>query len=213
MLDLDIVCASHRADILDKNLLATPGITDGRTFKRLHIMRGFDNVAKAYNAARTEAAYVMYVHEDVYLPVDFFINLFNAFRSVPYNFGVLGVAGVQLAENNQRHFHGYILDRGKPWGSQFDLPHEVDTLDEMLLITKGNLLFDENLPLDFYGADICTQAKAKGLKNYAINAYCQHNSTREFGGRTESFYTAQEYFKRKWEEFLPIGTTCAVVTK
>lgn len=211
MIDLDIVCASHRQDVLDKNLCASPGILSNDHYKRLHIMRGFDNVAKAYNAALTKAKLVMYVHEDVYLPEGFFVNLYNVLRAIPEDFGVLGVAGVKLSSNGERHFHGHISDRGKPWGSQYGLPAEVDTLDELLLVTRGDYEFDEMLPLDFYGADICMQATKAGKKNYAINAYVQHNSSRAFGGRTPSFHFAHDYFRDKWINFLPIGTTCTVV--
>lgn len=211
-LDLDIVCASHRRQVLHDNLLRSPEIKDG-PFKAMHIMTGFDNVAKAYNAAsHSDSKYVLYCHEDVYLPAGFFKVLEGQLKIVDPDFGVLGVAGVKLVKG-QRHFSGFISDRGKPWGSQFDLPKEVDTLDELLIITKGDYRFDENLPNDFYAADVCMQAKTRGKKNYAINAYCEHNSSRPFGGRTDSFFEAREYFKKKYQAWLPVGTTCTVIEK
>jgi hypothetical protein len=93
------------------------------------------------------------------------------------------------------------------------LPTSVQTLDEMLLITHGDFVFDEKLPFDFFGADICMQAIAQGRQNFAIDAYCDHNSDRPVGGRTPAFYEAEAYFKKKWEAYLPIVTTCSLMLK
>lgn len=210
MLNLDIVCASHRDSVLQENLLSN---LDTTLFKQLHVMTGFNNVPMAYNAAMVDAKYVMWLHEDVKLSKDFFSNLEAALTLAPQDFGVLGVAGVKLNANGERLFYGNISDRGKPWGSQYDLPKEVDTLDELLIITHRGVTFDVNLPLDFYAADMCMQMKKQGKKNYAINAHVEHNSTRPFGGRTPSFHFAHDYFRDKWIDYAPIGTTCTVVKK
>lgn len=199
---IEFITASHREDVLQNNLMRSEVIW---RFP-LTVQRGYTNVSKAYNEARHAAPIVVYVHNDVYLPNSFEKNLFDALKKLPDDWAVLGVAGVS---GPVRTIHGYIADRGRCWGSPSKLPHQVQTLDEMLLITHGDLLFDENLPQDYYGADICMIANKAGLKCYAINAYCEHNSTRPLGGRTESFYQSEEYFKNKWKDYLPIFTTCA----
>lgn len=206
---IDFVTASHDESVLKANLLRSEAFM----YVLPLVQKGYTNISKAYNAVTTKGI-TCYIHHDVYLPSSFNYDLLQAIRqinAIDSNWGVLGVAGVKLVNDN-KEIYGYICDRGRKWGCKSNLPHEVDTLDEMLLITHGDLKFDENLPQDFYGADLCMQAKKQGRKNYAINAYCQHNSLRIMGGRTESFYTSQEYFKNKWKSELPVATTCALLS-
>jgi hypothetical protein len=106
---------------------------------------------------------------------------------------------------------GHILDRGKDWGTPFKKAKEVETLDELMLITKGDLNFDENLDLHFYGADICMQAAAQGRKNYVIPAFVEHNSGYN-GIRTDDYHKCKQYFARKWKDHLPIVTTTTTIT-
>jgi hypothetical protein len=217
------VTASHHAGILTANLLRSPILKK----YSCHTIPGFTNIPAAYNTLNDFFAQeqvtakdniVIYVHHDVYLPESFEKDLEKALERVPGDWAVLGVAGVKIdvakpewKTTLPKLLFGYILDRGKQWGSPWKLPAEVDTLDEMLLITRGDMVFDEQLPQDFYGADICMQARQQGKKCYAISAYCEHNSTRKMGERTPSFFESQEKFKNKWKDFLPIATTCAIV--
>jgi hypothetical protein len=210
---IEFVTASHNEKILMDNLLLSP-ILKGRV---CHTIPGFTNIPKAYNslhdyfeAIQTKHQVVIYVHHDVYLNESFEKDLEKALERVPDDWGVLGVAGVKLIDG-KKQFLGYVNDRGKVIGSPYKLPAEVDTLDEMLLITRGDLLFDEQFEQDFYGADICMQARQQGRKCYAINAYCEHHSSRPFGGRTDSFYESEKRFREKWKEWLPIVTTCAIL--
>lgn len=206
---IEFVTASHDDEILNANLLRSHVFMYVKPF----IQRGYTNVSKAYNDVRLNGL-TCFVHHDVYLPTGFIVDLQLALQRmerIDPEWGVLGVAGVKLVHGKKEIF-GHICDRGKNWGAALEQPAAVDTLDEMLLITKGDLQFDEELSQDFYGADICMQAKLQGRKNYVINAYCEHNSGRTLGGRTESFYRSQDHFKNKWKEHLPIATTCALLS-
>jgi hypothetical protein len=187
--------------VLGKNILQSNWIEEFP----VHIQKYYTNVPKAYNDVQVNGV-VMYVHEDVYLPDTFREDLFTALKKAPDDWGVLGVAGV-----SNRQIKGYINDRGRLWGRPINKPVEVDTLDEMLLITRGDLKFDEQFPLDFYGADICMQARLQGRKCYVINAYCEHNSSRKFGERTPSFYESEKLFREKYINYLPIATTCTLI--
>lgn len=211
---IEFVTASHRPEVLAACLERSPIFRMG-VFP-LAIRKEVSNISAAYNSVGPIDDFMCYLHHDVFLPVTFENDLKTAIDDINKQdpaWGVLGVAGVKLIGGKKENF-GNILDRGKVWAYNVDkLPAEVDTLDELLLITQSDFEFDENLPFDFYGADICMQAKAKGRKCYAIDAYCEHNSTRAFGARTESFYKSQEYFKNKWREYLPIVTTCAILEK
>ena len=133
-------------------------------------------------------------------------------NSIDKNWGILGVFGA-IMESGKRKFYGYVRDRGNNLGSPNNLPHEVQTLDELLLITKGDFYFDEQFDLHFYGADICLQAIKQGRKNYAISAYCHHNSSRKMGGKDQSFTENEARFKEKWKNYLPILTLSFKIKK
>jgi hypothetical protein len=212
---IEFITASHNEKILHDNLLKSLAFL----YVRPLVQRNYTNVAKAYNKIPTDCLTV-YVHHDVVLYDDFMTDLLNQIERVEEkdsNWAVLGCAGVKLVKGKTEHhectrdFKGYILDRGKKWGAPYNLPAQVDTLDELILITKGDFIFDENLSQDFYGADICMQAKAQGRKSYAINAYVEHNSGRPTGGRTNSYYESLIYFREKWKDYLPIATTTMIV--
>lgn len=203
---IHFVTASHHEQILKYHLMQSPAMHS----ESFTVLRGVTNIPEAFNSMHIQdAEYVCYIHHDVYLPPSFIDDFLEALQQLPENFGVLGVAGVKSG----RLPRGYILDRGREWGDPRNLPAEVETLDEMLLIMRaGEFHFDQSFPFDFYGADICMQAKMAHKPNYAIKAYCEHRSSRPIGGRTPAFFQAQEEFKIKWKNYLPISTTCSIVS-
>lgn len=204
---IEFITASHKKIILEENLLRSPCIQE----HPLTIQKGFTNIPEAYNAAMITESLVCYVHHDVFLPESFISDLTKSIERLPDDWGVLGVAGVKLVDG-KKEIRGHISDRGKAWGSPWSLPAEVDTLDEMLLITQGDLKFDEQFDLHFYGADICMQARLRGRKCFAISAYCEHNSGLPFGHRSQSFKDCEEKFRAKYIDHLPIATTCVILS-
>lgn len=200
MLNLEFVTASHNDNILRENLLRSPCTKD----YKVTVKRGYTNVAQAYNAVVPSAELVCYVHHDVYLPELFIDNLHKYLAMTPDNWEVIGVAGVT---GPPKQIHGFISDRGKMWGKVVNKPVKVQTLDELLLITRGNIKFDEQFSQDFYGPDICI-----GREAYVVPCFVHHNSGREFGGRTELFYQTEKLFKEKHYNNLPIITTCSTLT-
>lgn len=56
------------------------------------------------------------------------------------------------------------------------------------------------------------QAAARGLNNYAISAFCIHNTQLNLVLPGE-FYESYRYVKRKWINSLPIQTTCVRMEK
>lgn len=206
---IEIVVASHDRKILKDNLLKSDIVNKFP----LSIREGFTNIPKAYNSHQKTADIILFVHHDVFFYSLFEKQLFAALRNAPDDWGVLGLAGVKF-ENYQRKIVGYILDRGKSWGAPLKTYfEEVDTLDELLLITKGDITFDEQFEQDFYGPDICMQAKVQGKKCYVFKSFCDHNSNRKIGGRTESFYISKERFRKKWRGLLPIACTTGLITE
>jgi hypothetical protein len=177
------------------------------------IQRGYTNIPQAYNAGTAPGDINIYIQHDVFLPKFFYKDLEIALKHIPDDWGVMGLAGVRL-ENNRRQIVGHIIDRGKDWGKPIDgYFATVDTLDELILITQGDLAFDEQFEQDFYGADVCMQVKQQGRKSYVFKGFCDHNSNRAAGQRSSSFYVSQERYRAKWKDYLPIATTCGLITK
>lgn len=207
------VTVSHEKKILQENLLRSQMISD----HSLTVQKGFKNIPEALNCTGVRdiapvgaQVIVVYVHHDVFLPPTFESDLCKALDQLPDDWAVCGPAGVRLLDGKKESV-GYISDRGRLWGHPIGRPQEVQTLDELMLITKGDMMFDEKFAFDFYGADICMQANNSGKKCYAINAFVEHNSSREVGGRTPEFYLAEKAFRFKWFRSLPIVTTCSLL--
>jgi len=83
----------------------------------------------------------------------------------------------------------------------------------LILRKSSGLRFDESLPhFHFYGTDICLQASKRGMKSYAISAFCIHNTNEPLVLPTE-FYQCCEHIRSTWRACLPIQTTCIRLTK
>jgi hypothetical protein len=110
--------------------------------------------------------------------------------------------------------HVYSSGRGVI-GEPFDAPVSIQTLDEIVLILRksSGVRFDEQLPnFHLYGADICLSAAKRGMKSYAISAFCVHNTQMNLVLPNE-FYECYKHVKREWKEYLPIQTTCIRISK
>lgn len=205
-----IVTASHKIDVLNANLRESEFFQKTPVDDITLLLNG-DNIPRMYNHARRGEDFTIYVHHDVFLPPTFERELKAAIELLPYDWGVLGVAGARFV--GSRILIGHVNDRGRPWGRKLDRPERVETLDELILIVNSqyDLKFDEQFTQDFYGADICMQANEIGLKNFVIPAYCHHNSSRKVGERTPSFYDSEKKFAAKWSKWLPLATTCSIL--
>ena len=77
------------------------------------------------------------------------------------------------------------------------------------------MLRDRPLPLDpslgfhFYGADLCLEARRRGLAVAALDAICFHHSRGI--GLPPDFWPSAEAFKAKWAHQLPIATPCVYI--
>jgi hypothetical protein len=156
---------------------------------------------------------IVFAHQDIMLPESWLLDLgyaFDRLQKIDSRWGVLGCYGVTAKPKAYGHIY-YFGVLGKP----FKDPTPVQTLDEIVLILRksSGLRFDEHLPnFHMYGADICMTAAQQGMKNYAISAFCIHNSIQTFVLPKE-FYESCKHFKRKWLEYLPVQTTCIKITR
>ena len=208
--------AVNNRAILEANLLASPGLRQNHAHELL-IQEGYPSAAKAYNQAIQRSAndVMVFVHQDIYLPAGWMERLQSWISQLDRQDPSWGVAGCWGTARSGAGF-GHVYSPGVGvLGSRFDNPQPVQALDEIVLIMRRSrgLGFDEGLEhFHFYGADLCLTAHSRGLQNYAISAFCVHNSNYQLVLPPE-FYAAYRDFKRKWRAQLPIQTPCIRVSR
>jgi len=160
---------------------------------------------------KAQGEIIVFCHQDVIFPQGWIERLFEQISIVEKthkNWGVLGTFGV----TRNGMFTGHIVDYCGHFHC-LPLPAEVQSLDEHCLIIRkdSNLSFDEKLGgFHLYGTDICLEAMARGLINFAIDACVHHLSP---GGKVDDNFT--EIMNRlylKWQDKNPplsvVETTC-----
>jgi GT2 family glycosyltransferase len=190
---------------------------DVRSAAEVLLQRGYTSAATAYNRAIDSAKsdLLVLVHQDVYLPQGWLASLgrvLNVLSRVDPNWGVLGVWGVAQSPDECAGFL-YCAANGK-LGAPFEGVRQVRSLDEVVLIMRksAKLRFDEGLPgFHMYGTDICLEARRRGMKSYAISAFCIHN-TSGYRMLPLQFWRCYLFMRRKWRSELPIPTSCTKIT-
>jgi hypothetical protein len=209
------VVSTNSAEILQDNFLASPCFGKSHPHEIL-VQKGFRSAAASYNDAirRGLNDVIVFAHQDMVFPSAWLSDLDRAIMILEKddpNWGVLGCYGMTMGNQGK----GYVYTHGLGiLGAPFEHPTPVQTLDEIVLILRksSGLKFDERLPhFHFYGADICLTAAKRGMKSYAISAFCAHNSQLNYVLPAE-FYDCYKVLKRIWKDALPIQTTCIRVT-
>lgn len=169
---------------------------------------------EALNYGMNKASGEIFVlcHHDVIFPA-FWLKSFQ--QNVDHiaerdpNWGVLGIMGI----SPDGLFIGHIEDPNikRRLGN---LPAAAQSLDEVCLALRAEskLRFDTKLGgMHFYGADICLQARMRGMKCYVIDAPLRHLSQ---GTRDETFYELAKQLTDKWSYVRDapaiIETTCGI---
>lgn len=213
---LTLVCPINDLKVAEENFLKSTVVKEKQC--PIIVVEGAKNVPEALNYGKMQAitTHIAFVHQDVFLPDNWLENALNKITyltiNIDSNFGVIGPAG-----RKGKNYFGHIMDRGKKWGKPKDLPAEIDTLDELLLITRKDYVwFDEDIPTaHLYGADLCLGYNIRGMKSYAIDLFCHHNST--VGGKVpDDFEQAKDYIRKKYYEIpslFPIHTTCTIINR
>lgn len=213
---LTFVVAVNNRDVLKNNLLASPCLRKPYRHQLL-IQEGFSSAAKAYNNAidRSQNDLMVFLHQDIILPQQWLNQLDDSLQYLEEKdpaWGILGAYG----ETQSQGGRGYVYQSGPGIiGAPFEHPAPVQTLDEIVLILRksSKLRFDENLPhFHLYGTDICLRAAQSGRTNYAIPAFCIHNSSQGFILPKE-FYECYWRVRRAWSSQLPIQASCIRITR
>ena len=208
--------AVNDRELFETNFLASLCFRTPHNFQIL-VQENFTSAAKAYNDAieRSVNDLIVFAHQDMIFPSSWLPQLEVALQYLQEhdpNWGVLGAYG--KAWDGTGWGHVYSNGRGII-GEQFECPVPIQTLDEIVLIFRksSGLRFDEGLPhFHFYGSDICLRAAKRGLKSYAVSAFCIHNAQEKLV-LPEEFYECYRYERRTWKAELPIETTCIEISK
>jgi glycosyltransferase involved in cell wall biosynthesis len=210
-----ICSAVNDEDVLRSCLLSSPDISGAG---EIMLPRGCLSAATAYNAALTGAKHdiVILIHQDIYLPRGWFERLESAIHTLEATdpqWGVLGVYGI--TPGGVYHGHLYCNASQTLLGRPLREPAEVGSLDEIVLVVRkgSGLRFDPEMKgFHFYAADICLTARQRGLKNYAVPAFCFHNAN-GYGMFPRSFWQGYFYIWRKWRALLPVRTPCIEINR
>jgi hypothetical protein len=184
------------------------------------LYRGCKSAAEGLNRGIKEAvnSIVVCLHQDVYLPAGWPRRFLQQYRMAE-QFGPIGVAGcfgvTAHWQQKQRVYTGHVVDRDQVLRYGTTLPTQVDTLDELLLAVPKDtpLRFEPRVGFHFYGADICLSARAAGLSCVALDALCFHHSRTVDGALPLEFYVGAAALAQKWQDALPVATSCTVVTR
>jgi hypothetical protein len=196
---ISIICVYNDEWILQNYLLKS--LPAGRndfeliTFDNTH--NRFRSAAQALNWCGRQAVgdYLMFVHQDVDLRSDSWLNSTEALLNSLPNLGIAGVAGgrnqkeVPFRERcttmiTHRQVRGGIWNgpRYEPCGIPIQDPEPVQTLDECLVIIPKSVFdvtqFDEATCSDWhlYAVDYCLSIAAQGFGVYVIPSCLYHRS-------------------------------------
>jgi hypothetical protein len=213
-MEWSVISAVNNEAVLRSCLLSSPDI---QSASEVILQTGYHSAAAAYNAgiAKATSDVLVLVHQDVYLPAGWIAKVQGALASLARKDPQWAVAGVWGGKSGG-NFTGHLYCAGlmRVLGKPSEDVREVTSLDEVLLILRksSGVCFDERLRgFHMYGTDICLEAKARGLKSYAISAFCVHN-TNGYRLLPLDFWKSYLFLRRKWRSELPIATSCTNIT-
>lgn len=215
--ELGFVTCAGDAAVLTQRLLASPCIASGEYALEVYV--GAASAAAAFNAEmgrRPQAEWLVWVHQDVFLPDGWDERFIAAIREAEVRFPRLAVAGVYgvTGAGAQAVRFGHVVDRGQLLKEPAPLPARAESLDELLFAvrTDSGLTLDPALGFDFYATDVALTALDRGLDVAVVDACCEHWSATPRimvpKSIVERVRAGGEVFERKWAHRLPLDTPC-----
>lgn len=211
-----LYCVSDNDRILERDLLRSPEIANGRI--PISIIRGATAASAAYDDAikNAEADILVFAHQDIYFPEGWFMRLQMACEQLNSMDPAWAVAGV-LGVTREHRFVGHLWDSalGFVIGGPFDFPQEIASLDEVVLIVRrsSGISFDPALPtFHLYGTDIVLAALRSEMKSYAVDLPVIHNTKWGYWlGR--NYISGYRFMVHKWKSLLPWPTVILPLTQ
>jgi len=138
-----------------------------------------------YGGNKAKGKYIMFVHQDIELDNDSWLENVEKLLDDINDLGIAGVAGMsEKGRNFIERRRGCISDCGEIWGDPLEKKEVVQTLDECLMIVPKSVFekiqFDEKTFDNWhcYGSDYCLSLRQMELKTYVIPAFVYHRSLR-----------------------------------
>lgn len=207
-----IFCVANDAEVLAANLSRSPDIAEGRV--ALTVLWHQASAASAYGAAfaQSDAAFGIFVHQDVYLPRGWLLRMeaqIAALDRVEPGWHVAGVIGIDRDEIHR----GRIWDSGlaREIGTRLSAPVCVQSLDEVLLVMPRSAahLWDAALPgFHLFATDLVLASEVQGRRALAFDNPLIHN-TRAVVRLGPDYLSAYRHLGRKWARDLPRPTLIA----
>ena len=203
-------------ETLKSNLAASPLLAGNGLV--LVEERGAPSATVAYNKIieSTHQPYLIFAHQDVYLPMSFERQLLNAIQylnETDPNWAILGIVG----KDSDACVAGLAWSNGLGCkvGRRIEKPHTVVSVDELLIVLRRNsgIKFDDALPgFHLYGTDIVLDAVERGFNSYAIDAPVVHNSV-TVTHLDDRYVNAYRFMQKKWAHRLPLTTLIVPVSR
>jgi hypothetical protein len=177
---ISIVCVFNDQKTLELNLLQS--LKQQNIDYELILIDNKNNAsflpaALNYGALKAKGNYLMFVHQDVELIGESWLRKAEEILDRIKDLGAAGVAGID--ETGLRC--GFIIDRGRYWGSPIKSPTPIMTLDEQIIIIPKRvfecLKIDKRFKWHSWAADYCLGVRSLGLRPYVIPLMTYHNSS------------------------------------
>jgi glycosyltransferase involved in cell wall biosynthesis len=207
---ISVVCIYNNKEILDNYLLKS---LKNQTINYELILidntqERFKSAAEALNYGGNNAngEYIMFLHQDVDLCSNTWIEEVEKVLDKLPNLGVAGLAG---GSEDRR---GVITNR-LAGEIQIKNPTKVQTVDECLVITPKSvfdmLRFDEEVCDDWhlYAVDYCLSVKILGFDAYVLPCYIHHRSA-GYSFSEKYYLTLKKVLKKHKKRCKWIYTTC-----
>jgi Glycosyltransferase like family len=216
---ISVVCVYNDNEILDNFLLKS--LKNQSIEYELILLdntnRTFESAAQAlnYGGKKAKEKYIMFVHQDVDLSSNSWLEDTEKILDSLPNLGILGVAG---RSENVKGIITIIKDGypPKPAGDNyFNCIRDAQTLDECLVIVPASvfeiLTFDEKICDNWhlYVADYCLSVKEQDYKVYLAPVFIYHRSAGY--SMSEKYYTILEKLMKKHGKYykrICINTGC-----
>jgi SAM-dependent methyltransferase len=213
---ISFIVPTNDRRVLYENFVSSP-VFKGQNPHQLIMLEHQTSAAQALESgvSLAEHNFVVYVHQDVYLPHKWdsiFCRKVIEAQATFCNAEMFGVYGVRW-NNGEVIKHGHVMDRH--WSLKHDnkLPAEVDSVDELLIGFRkdGFPGTDSSLGYHLYGTDIACRYREIGKSAVILNAPCFHNSGLGVNLPPE-FYAGIPALKAKWSKYLPLATSCGTIS-
>lgn len=186
---ISVICVYNNEDILKEHLLKSleNQTVEFELIKIDNTGSTFASAAQALNfgGKKAKGDYILFVHQDVNLCFNTWLEDAEKILGSISNLGIAGVAGLSEEGKAQEDRARNLIRQGdnKLWGKEISKPEPVQTLDECLTVVPryvfDDLKFDEKICDDWhlYTVDYCLSVRNLELCAYAIPMFIYHKST------------------------------------